>query len=128
MEDNSNLVRLSLKFIWNSSYILYRNNPYPLSSDADWILLIYICVLACVSDRQTDRQTYRSYKTNRNICYLSLKLFLTHLKGFFIILKNSWYNTKEATKKLSGTMTCPFVKGKLFIGIKMSWTDHFMIS
>ena len=32
------------KLILDSSYILYANNPHPLSSDADWILRSYIYI------------------------------------------------------------------------------------
>ena len=30
--------------LYDSSWILYINNPHPLSSDTDWILLIYIYI------------------------------------------------------------------------------------
>ena len=57
-------IKHSHRFIRNSSYFLLTNDPYPLSSDADWILVIhthththththiyiyiYMCVCVCV--------------------------------------------------------------------------------
>ena len=36
------------RFIWYSSYILYKNNPHPLSYDADRMIYIYIYIYICV--------------------------------------------------------------------------------
>ena len=40
LEGNSNLVKLSLQIYFSKD----ANNPHPLFSDADWILLIYIYI------------------------------------------------------------------------------------
>ena len=40
-------------------YILYTNNPYPMSLDADWILLIYIYIYIKFKYLFTDIHSFR---------------------------------------------------------------------